>query len=363
MLACALFSQWARVTGVAPPAAVSVVLAALSASAAGAGVWFIALQFFVLRRACVYCMLAHIAAIGAAILIVSRSSMLAGIAAAVAFALAQVSFPPNLTSFTETPVEPESAPSGPVFPAVASPPPARTMTSDLPRAEPPQRPMRHPRPVVLLRGQLRFDASRFPLIGPHDATHLVADVMDYACEVCRAFHPLLERAIESFNGELAVLVFCAPMERACNPHIDRDDPRYAGACRYARLALAVWEADPPRFAEFHRWLLRSPRVPKYEDARRRADECVGAQAIEQALAGAGVQQQLDEALTIFRLTGAKLPRLLLPTGMLMGGSNSEQHLITLLRTQLEGGAITLAAAPPTIPAPAGTGAFSSKRID
>jgi hypothetical protein len=174
---------------------------------------------------------------------------------------------------------------------------------------------------------------------------------------------MLERAIESFHGELAVLVFCAPMERACNPHIDRDDPRYLGACRYARLALAVWEADPHRFAEFHRWLLRGPRVPRYEDARQRADECVGTQAIEQALAGTGVQQQLDEALTIFRLTGAQVPRLLLPTGMLKGGSNSEQHLITLLRTQLENAATTLAAAPRIIPAPAGTSAFSSKPID
>src|SRR5207253_9724195 len=100
----------------------------------------------------------------------------------------------------------------------------------------------------------------------------------------------------------AAVVFCAPLERACNPYFEVDDPRHVNACRYARLAFAVWAAAPQRFVEYHEWLLDGPRVPPLEQARRRAEELIGAaQPIDQLLISPAVQEQLTDALTVYRL--------------------------------------------------------------
>src|SRR5439155_18997534 len=133
------------------------------------------------------------------------------------------------------------------------------------------------------------------------------------------------------------------------------DPRYVNACAYARLALCVWEARPADFVKYHRWLMAGPRAPALDEARRRAAEIVGgAEALDAALVAPRVQQQLADALSIFRLTNTgPLPRLLLPSGILWGSGGSAEKLVSLLRREL---------ASPS-PVPAAKGIFSADRID
>ena len=240
--------------------------------------------------------------------------------------------------------------------------------------------MSSPRRLELLGGRLLLDASLFPFLGPPDAPHLIAVLSDYTCEHCRAMHPILESALRQTGGQLAALILTAPLERACNPFIQITDPRYANACAYARLALALWVARPEHFATFHRFLYEGVRPPPLNVARRRAAELLGIvpsddddAALDAATGDPLVQQKLADALTIYRSTGSigttagavgALPRLILPSGILHGGVSSSDKFMALLRGQLLGasGAAPAVSRPPPSPPAAATNVFSSRPI-
>ena len=335
-------------------------LLGLSVLAGGAAVWFIFIQVLVLRRFCLYCMIAQSAAIGAAAIVwlpgppwneQTQHAAIIGAAALGALVLAQIVIRPKLYKFAEPKdVLPEPVQIPPPVPIAPTPPPAT--------APPPSPPPQNTRRVSLLGGRLSFDAWVFPLLGDPNAKHLIADLMDYTCEHCRAAHPMLDAAFKAFNGELAILLAYAPLERSCNPHVQIVNPRYARACDYARLALAVWETAPAQFAGFHRWLLEGTDPPPLETAKQRAVQLSSEQAIEQAIAGPRVQQMLADGVSVYRVTGARmLPKLLLPTGLLTGEVSSEERLITLLRQQLSGTPV----APPSQTRP--TALFSARPIE
>jgi uncharacterized membrane protein len=398
MLACTVILPWASPRLVP---ALWQMLIALAVLVAAAATWFLALQALVVRRVCLYCVAAHAGALLAAAALVAAATIqpahvsrpfssvaaLVGLAASILLACLQILIRPDLSQFTPTPAserrdDPNNDPNNdqnflaataaaaePDFAPAPSSPPAAHASPPVPT-----RLMPSPRPLELLGGRLRFDASLFPLFGPPDARHIIADVSDYTCEHCRGLHPMLEDALAAMNGELAVLIFCAPLDRSCNPHIDIADPRYADACAYARLALGVWVSQAQAFASFHRWLMHGPRPPALENAQRRAAELIGdtsGERMSALLSGPHVRRQLADALTVFRLTGTSpLPRLLLPTGLLVGGSSSVEKLVVLLRDQLATSPATTvptssAVAPsmfaPSTPAPADV--FSAQRID
>jgi hypothetical protein len=193
-------------------------------------------------------------------------------------------------------------------------------------------------------------------------------------------HPILESALRQTGGQLAALILTAPLERACNPFVEIADPRYVNACAYARLALAVWVANPQHFATFHRFLYEGVRPPPVEAARRRAAEMLGIvpsddddAALDAATGDPLVHQKLADALTIYRSTGSvgtaagavgALPRLILPSGILHGGISSAEKFMALLREQLLSapGTAPAAARPPPPPPAAATNVFSSRPI-
>ena len=46
-----------------------------------------------------------------------------------------------------------------------------------------------------------------------------------------------------------------PLDTECNKLILDQHPDHKQACRYAKLALAVWATKPTEFAGFHDWLM------------------------------------------------------------------------------------------------------------
>jgi uncharacterized membrane protein len=339
-------------------------LIASTTAAALVAMWFVFIQLLVIRRACVYCMIAQAAALIAGAVLIHHAwdhpnAALVGVAAAGGFLLAQLLIAPKMHRFEpspapapllvppETPVSERSEePDLTVQPPAPPPPPAPTTATPAPPAAHAPRP---PRQVALLGGRLRFDANLFPVLGSPDANHLIADVMDYTCEHCRSFHPMLEAALRAMNGEVGVIVIPAPLERACNRFVPADDPRYANACTYARLALAVaQQGGLEPFAAFHRWLLEGSAVPSVDAARQKAAGLIGAPPADDAPA---VRAQLNDAVEIYRLTGTgPSPRLLLPTGILWGQVSSPQKLVDLLRQQLPAPSPPAAPAAPPTPA-------------
>src|SRR5437870_4561830 len=212
-------------------------LVALSTLATGAAAWFLIIQVFVLRRLCMYCTIAHVAAMVAAGFVLKSNidptaAAIGGIAVIVLIAL-QLLIRPKLYEIVTAPLvlaepEPETAPT----------PPASQLPAPMLRA---------PRQIWVLQRQLSIDASLFPIIGPPDAPHILADIMDYTCKHCRELHPMLERAVKAFGGELAVLMIPVPLEPPCNRWVNIAVPEHVNACEYARLALAIWHAAPQQW--------------------------------------------------------------------------------------------------------------------
>jgi thiol-disulfide isomerase/thioredoxin len=287
--------------------------------------------------------------------------MFTGIAAATALIMAQLLIRPRLYRIEpprqaiEEHVEIKSEPQ-------AQPPPV-SPGSVIAESSPPISPPRPPRQVALLGGRLHFKSDVFPMIGLMDAPYLIAAVLDYTCEHCRELHPMLHQAMETFDGQLAVLAIHAPLERACNPAVEFFHPLHVNACAYSRLAMAVWHCEPAKFVSYHNWLFTGPRPLALETARQKAIELVGETPLAQALDSPRLQRHLADGLTVYRVTQAgPLPKLLLPGGLFIGQITSADKLLAVLREQLQSGptasapsAATTASAPPRSP-------FSQDRI-
>jgi hypothetical protein len=349
--------------------------------AAGAAVWYLLLQLLVLRRFCFYCVLAHLGALTAAALLalivapeITRwddppaLAAIGSLGAVLVLILLQLLIRPRLhriappeevmpeaveldaptaepeeVEMDEQTVEveepgPDWSPDGAVIPEPPPPPPPPP-AAEVEVPPPPQvRPapvIRPPRQITLLGGRLHFDSAVFPILGPPDAKFLIATMMDYTCEFCRRLHPMLDEAIAAFNGQLATLMVFAPLEPACNPLVEEFEPKHINACAYARLALAVATIDESQFVPFHRWLFEGEQPPTIDQAEARAAEWIGEQALRDAITGERVKQRLNDGLTLYKITGkGPLPRVLLPTGVLMGEVSDTNYLVTLLRGEL-----------------------------
>jgi hypothetical protein len=310
MIACAILN--ARVP-----------LLALATLAAGAAVWFLVVQLFVLRRICIYCTITHAAAISAAVLVLRGGAdwfpMIIGAGVVVLLIALQLLTVPRLYK-----VVPARKAIGALPPPPQSPAPA-------PLPKPPPAAQRG-RQIFVIQRQLSVDANLFPIIGPPDAKHVIVDLMDYTCHQCRGLHPLLGRAIAHYRGEMAVLVVPTPMEAECNRYVNIFDPRHVNACQYARLALAVWHTAPERFVEFHEWLMDGgPVPPPLDTARQRASALLGEHRLSDSLADPRNDQRLADAANLYiRTNPYQLPKVLLPQGVLWGDVGSEENLIKVL---------------------------------
>lgn len=97
-------------------------------------------------------------------------------------------------------------------------------------------------------------ADETPVLGSEDAAYRINLMFDYQCSHCRKIHFAAKDIAESRPDIAFVLVPC-PLSYACNPYIPASGrDQFAGSCDLARLALAVWFAEPDKFAEFDEWL-------------------------------------------------------------------------------------------------------------
>ena len=97
-------------------------------------------------------------------------------------------------------------------------------------------------------------ADETPVLGSEDAAYRINLMFDYQCSHCRKIHFAAKDITESRPDIAFVLVPC-PLSYACNPYIPASGrDQFAGSCDLARLALAVWFAEPDKFAEFDEWL-------------------------------------------------------------------------------------------------------------
>ncbi len=152
--------------------------------------------------------------------------------------------------------------------------------------------------VRLFEGQVTLNRRAHPVIGLTPADRLVIEVIDYTCVRCGTVNGLLRDARPYLPPDVAVLIVYAPQSSDCNEQILEDRPRYAHACRLAKLAVAVWLADPSHYEPFHHWLFEHQDGLTPAAARREAVRRIGETALDEALADSRVDQMIQRDLQL-----------------------------------------------------------------
>ncbi|MGL4513357.1 MAG: thioredoxin domain-containing protein [Lacipirellulaceae bacterium] len=364
-------------------------------AAAGAAVWFVAVQGVSLGSFCLYCVLAHACALGVALLAIAlraaapRSTgappmtfsgaatptvapvgppslglpTVAGMLAVVALVGGQLVMPapaPKVVEASELPADLGVALSStPTPPANAEPPrvpsaaPGDALPADGDDAaredKPPTgaaldipSPRRRPgatRKVSFLQGRVEFDIYTHPLLGSPEAPHVVLEFMDYACPHCREFHEKLATALRRFEGKVAVVVLPVPSEILCNPYVPKARPQTRGACKMAKLSVATAKVAPQSFGKVHRWLLEGDRLPEFGIALSEARRFADPDELSLALASDEVASRIQEYVALFaamRSAGVTgLPTQVLKDRVVSGPPKSVDTLCELWETEFE----------------------------
>jgi hypothetical protein len=195
------------------------------------------------------------------------------------------------------------------------------------------------RTISLLGGRVRLDMREYPLLGPADSPYVLADLLDYTCPNCRHMHRVLEQVRQRYP-QLAVVLVPVPLDRKCNANVPASEPEHTNACVYARYALAVWLADPGRFAEYHEWLFSGDKPPPIDEARRRGEAMLGRERFAGALGNPAIERTLRAGVAVDRPLGGTVPKLLLPSAAISGRVETAGELMGILekRMGLSGGA-------------------------
>jgi hypothetical protein len=134
---------------------------------------------------------------------------------------------------------------------------------------------------------------------------------DFTCHHCRQVHHLMLRAMKRYGDQLGVLILPMPLNNSCNAYIAQTAYQHRHACALAELALAVWVADPSKFAEYEDWLFEPADARAADEALAEAQRLVGKGALRKALDSGKPQQLVKDATQIYDFAGrGRLPKLL-----------------------------------------------------
>jgi uncharacterized membrane protein/protein-disulfide isomerase len=189
------------------------------------------------------------------------------------------------------------------------------------------------RRVSLLKGKFSIDVYKHGLLGSPEAEHVIVELVDYTCKDCRKLHQYFKQVREQYSNRLAIVVLPTPLDTSCNPHVQRTHPSHVGACKYAKLALAVWEVDPEAFHEYHDWLMEPQFPPSLQDAERKATEMLDEQLLKVAINGDKVEARLQAHFRLFRRVG-RFPAMIVGDEIVIGVPKSAADLSDILEKRL-----------------------------
>ncbi len=335
----------------------------LSVSVAGAALWFVGLQVFVLKAFCKFCMTAHACGFTAALLCLKNiplaadpdtpmwaagsgkrgvprsavfSLVLIGLAGVMVLAGGQMLFQKERNVVKVLPVAKNTATprrkNHYTTPELASP------STNLPAS--PNGRLIAPRTLSLYSNEFVIKFDDVPMLGSPDSPHIIVYLFDYTCSHCRAVHPLLVQACQQLTNQLGVVCLPLSLSPRCNPFIPRRMSHdNADSCEYARLGLAVWRAKPKAQRQFDDWMFATVEPPPLEQAQEYAAQLVGADKLKSALADPWVQQQLLTDCRLHRtnwlaVDSPLMPQIIMGDAVSSGPLNSVGHLMILLNRYL-----------------------------
>jgi uncharacterized membrane protein len=284
-------------------------LLVLAVVQAGSAVWFLALQAFVLRSVCPFCLAAHACGL---------------LGAALIFFHSPVAWKPRIAPSGEG-LSVRSAAVLVLFGLVG---PAILMAAQLRSGE------RNDAILVEQKNVPRMndvsDAGSRPGTSAAPLPRKVLELFDYTCLHCRRLHGEMKKVKQRYGPQLSVVVFPMAMCRDCNPFVKKTEPGHELACEYARLALAVKILDGAAFEKFHEWLMAPAEVPPLGAAQAYAGQLVGSAALQRVLTGSQPDLELRKITDYYGATGqGTLPKLIAGQTILTGAA-SEQQLIDFL---------------------------------
>lgn len=187
------------------------------------------------------------------------------------------------------------------------------------------------------------DPHNAPLIGSPDAPFLVTLLFDYNCPHCQQLHLMLDEAVRRYRGNLAFILCPTPLNTRCNPYIPRDVDEFKDSCELAKLALAVWVAEPSAFPDFDRWMFSFESGDRWRPrslaaAKAKAVAVVGQAKFDAALTDPRVGRYLQAAIQIYGPTtrggNNAVPKLVRGSHWVIPQPNSPEDLISMLRDEL-----------------------------
>lgn len=341
-----LLGTFGLTTNVSPERrkAAKALLAVLATAVGGGALWFVGLQVFLLRSVCPYCMAAHGCGLVAAAIVLFKTldvsskkvhpperqsqgpfwrHVAIGLGCLGVLIAGQAMYKPKRNAITQL--------SGGGVPAAALAPtnhPANK--ADAPPAA--------PRTISLHDGQFELNLDELPLIGSPQAPHAMVSLFDYTCHHCREMHELLHQAHAAFSNQLAIVCLPMPLDANCNPAVKRTADAHLNACEYARLGLAVWRADRTAFTRFDSWLFGHSSVPSLLQTRQYAEQLVGREPLQRALADEWVNRQIERDVALYQMNQQKtrnniMPQILVGSRIGFGSLSSVEDLFRLLETE------------------------------
>lgn len=282
---------------------VSGLLCALAVVLVGAMAWFVYLQAVELGAWCVWCMAEHGIGLVLAVLVVVSLRGSARVYATGA-TLGAVGIASLIAGQL----------LGSSYIEVVDAPPDKVVVDAMPDTQPghtdrPDEPAVIAKPLTLLNGAVVLDRAAHPFLGDPDAERVIVEVMDFTCGNCRTKAPVLHKVREHYGPSVAVMVLFFPNDAACNPKIGRTSKEHAGACDLAKIALAVWRADPARFEAFYdNLMLTHQGVIEPVDVRKLAEAMVGRERLAEALADGRVERMLERDIALAgELSAGQMP--------------------------------------------------------
>lgn len=298
-------------------------LACSLALLAGGALWFTGIQVFLLGRFCPLCCAAHIAAVMALILgivLLNRSGtpwralrlpLWTGSVATLVFAAAQWWGPSPVSHRID------AAPTHGAGEGIHA--------------------QGRGRKIAFAGGNKHFNVTELPRIGPAEAPRVMVEYFDYSCDSCRVMHGFLQILAERHPGKIAILCLPVPFEAACNARMSPADPVHSGACRIARIALAVWRADPRKFQALHDSFFTA--MPANEsEAMARASQFISREQLTETLADPWIDDVLRanvEDWAALSGTSRKMPKLWVKDNRILHGLPSgKEDFLQVLQDEL-----------------------------
>jgi protein-disulfide isomerase len=187
------------------------------------------------------------------------------------------------------------------------------------------------RRITVLQRKFEFKPHEVPAYGSPDAPVVLVELFDYTCSHCRRIHNMFKEARKRYGGQFALLKMPTPLDSDCNPMVTKNKRRHENGCELARLAMAVWLADPGKFGAYEDYLFRNEVPPDLHAAKRVASARVGIEALEQALADPRTRQLLANGVQLYRETGnTAVPQFVYRAMRMSGGASTPQQLFEVL---------------------------------